>query len=201
MATFAQAVEASPVPGTTLLLELWVFADEWETKHKLHGAVCVGLRLLADKEKTKARFTAEELADQVHPARDHNWIDAYNDALMRQVAALALCDPNDVRKPFEFMQYAESDVSDALTSAGVTFIFRAFERYERETDANVAPAGAAEIKRLGALLPFVEPAQLRVGLRRTISEVLEELDLLVGDSVDDSAIDDASHEAIPVVRQ
>lgn len=191
MGTFAQAVAVTIAPGTTLVLKPDVFADEWQSKPR--EPVCVGLRLIPDSEKTKARFTAEELADQVHPKRDHNWIDAYNDALMRQVVALAICDPNDVKKPFELMPFAESDVSDAVTSAGASFIFGALARYELATDPNVAPAGDEDLARLSSLLGLVDASQLRVGLRRTVAELLAELEELV----DASGVDDAPDE-LPV---
>jgi hypothetical protein len=180
MATFADAVAASTAPGKTLILNPDAFADEWSRKPK--DPVCVGLRLISDIEKTKARFTAEELADQVHPARDDNWIDAYNDALMRQVDALCICDPNDVRKAFELMPQPELDVSDALTSAGAAQIFRAIASYERETDATLAPVDAEELARIACLLPLADISQLRVGLRRTLAEVLQELESIVDDT-------------------
>ena len=196
MSTFEGAAAKARAPGKTLLLQPWVFADEWSKKPE--AAVCVGLRLLSDREKTKVRLTGEELADQVHPQRGDNWLDTYNDAAIRQVAALALCDPNDVKRPFELMQFPESDVSDALTSRGALFIFEALNLYEIQSSPIGAAAGEPELKRLVDVLPLVSVAQVPPGTRRLVSVLLDELEDLFGHLVEAAAVDDAAEE-LPVV--
>lgn len=195
---FGEAVAASGMPGTTLLLEPWVFADEWDSKPD--AAVCVGLRLLADKEKSKARFTAEELADQLHPQRDAiNWVDAYNDALMRQIAALAVCDPNDVRKPAEVLPMAELTVSDALTSRGARFIFESVAQYEIQASPIGEEASAETLQRLGALLQHTDTEVLPPGLRRLLAHVTDELDDRFGHLVDGAAGVDHAGDEVPII--
>jgi hypothetical protein len=192
-------------PGRTLLLEPWVFADEWPNKPP--EAICVGLRLLADTDKTKARFTAEEMANETHPLGKSsglsvwlaNWTECFNDCLIRQVSALAICDPNDVSKPHELFPYAEAQVMEAFTSRGALFVFESLDRYEVEVSPIGELADHSELTRLAALLPHVEPGQLAPGLRRLISHVVEELDLRFGDSVDVDAVDHAPDELAPLV--
>lgn len=195
---FGEAAEASRVPGRTLLLEPWVFEDEWDRKPAT--TVCVGLRLIADKEKSKARFTAEELADQLHPQRDNgNWVDAYNDALMRQISALVICDPNDVRKPSELMPMAELTVSDALTSRGAREIFEAFNDYEWDSSEISDQADADTLERLRALLGVADVASLSLYERRRLARLTSELEQTFGALVDAAAgVDDASQE-VPII--
>src|SRR5688500_17759690 len=105
MPTFSQVTKKTRAPGRTIILEQWVFADEWAEKPR--EPVCVGLRLMADGDKSKARAAAEKFADELHPKRGPNWLDAFNDCLVRQVSALALCDPNDVTRPAALFPMAE----------------------------------------------------------------------------------------------
>lgn len=199
MTTFEGLIAKARKPGKTLVLEPWVFADEWSKRPTT--PVCVGLRLLADNAKTKARMTGEELADQVHPKRGDNWLDTFNDCVIRQVAALALCDPNDVDKPFELMLYPELDVSDALTSRGALYLFEEYDRYEVAVSPIGIAAGPAELERLAALLPKVDPARVPVGTRRMLSVVIDELDDLFGELVEPAGVDDATDEVPLVVSE
>lgn len=188
-------VKGQRAPGTTLILEPWVFADRWSNKPA--EPVCVGLRLLGDIEKTKARQLAEELAKETHPDGGANWIECFNDCIIRQVAALGMCDPNNVSRPHELFPYAEAQVSEALTSPGALFIFEAIDRYEIGASPIGVAAGADEIQALAALLPNVRPDEMPKGLRRLLSYVVDELDLLFGEeteSVDAVGVDDSADE-------
>lgn len=150
MSTFADVTREARAPARTILLEPWVFADDWDGKPD--AAVCVGLRLLADGDKTRARGEAEKHADEAHPHRGPNWLDCFNDALMRQAVALCICDPNDTRKPSALLPYAEEQVTAALTSRGARHIFDELERYEIESSPLEEPITDAEIDHLVLLL-------------------------------------------------
>lgn len=133
-------------PGRTLLLEPWVFADEWEQKPD--DAVCVGLRLMSETDKSKARAEAENVARELHPKGGPNFTDAMNDALVRQCAALGICDANDVTKPSQILPLAEEQVRYALTSRGARFIFEAHLRYEVEVSPLYPEASTEDIAEL-----------------------------------------------------
>lgn len=148
-----------------------MFADEWPDKPK--ESVCVGLRLMSEADKTKARAEAERLADELHPRRGGNWVDAFNDALIRQVVALGVCDPNDVAKPTELLPYAEEQVRTALTSRGAQHIFAAFDRYETEVSPLEPEATAEDFSELSVLLQERDPEQFTAPERRLIAHVLE----------------------------
>src|ERR1043166_31170 len=87
---------APKTPGRTLVLQPSVFADEWKRKPK--APVCVGLRLMSEADRSRSRAEAERIADDHHPRGGANWVDCFNDALVRQAAALGICDPNDATK-------------------------------------------------------------------------------------------------------
>jgi hypothetical protein len=173
VATFAQIAKAVRAPARTLILEPWVFADEWDGKPK--GNVCVGLRLLSEADKSKARGEAEKSADDLHPQRSVNWTDAFNDAVMRQVGALGICDPNDVTRPTGVLPYAEEQVRVALTSRGTRFLFESLERYEIESSPIGEEVDAATLRELSERIAIVSIATVKPSVRRLAHHVLEEL--------------------------
>lgn len=130
MSKFAEVAEALRTPGKTLILKPWMFADDWHGKPTTD--VCVGLRLMSDLEKTKARGEAERYMLEVHPYGGDNAVDCFNDTLLRQVVALGICDPNDVMKPSDVLPLAEMQVREALTSNGAATIYEEIHRYEVE---------------------------------------------------------------------
>jgi hypothetical protein len=135
MSKFAAQAKEACAAGRTIKLESWVFPEEWTDRPK--STVCVGIRLISEGEKAKAMAQSEEVANSLHdqnsgPESRDLWRDAFNNALIRQVAAVGICDPNDVMKPTELFPLAEEQVRFALTSAGARFIFDQIERYEIE---------------------------------------------------------------------
>lgn len=174
MAAFAKIVKQARPPGRTLILEPWVFADDWSSKPS--SPVCVGLRLMAEIHKSTARADAEKAADELHPSRGVDWIDAYNDAAMRQVVAMGICDPNDVDKVAPILQLPQEQVKFALSTRGVKFLFEAIDRYEIEASPIGMPAEKRDCERLAQKLAAVDPYTLPLGLRRLISHVLERLE-------------------------
>jgi len=150
MTAFAAVEERARRPARTLILEPWVFADEWPGKPS--EAVCVGLRLMSELDKTKARAEAERFAIEVHPNGGPNAVDCFNDTLLQQVAAFAICDPNDVKLPSSLFPLAESDVRQALTSRGARYIYEAYHRYEVEVSPLSSEATDAELDELAELI-------------------------------------------------
>lgn len=178
MGSFTQLAAKRRAPGKTIVLPLAVFADKWDRCPD--SPVCVGLRQMSEGDKTKARGEAERLADEVHPRGGPDWVDCYNDALMRQVAALGICDPNDVKRPSDLLPFAEEEVRFALTSFGARFIFEELQRYEIEVSPLESEATDEELARLVMLLEGHAHA-LTGPHRRLLRAILEELDLEVGE--------------------
>ena len=194
---FAQAKAKITAPGATLLLPLWVFADEWEGKPD--APVCVGLRLLSENDKIQARALASKQANELHPDRSDDWIDCFNDAVQMQIDALGMCDPNDVRKPTElFALSPEDQVPNAFTSKGAAFVFQAIQRYEVASSPIGTLAEADDLERLAALLGKVDLASVGPGTSRTITYLLELLEPLAGELVDAAGVDYAGQES-PIV--
>jgi hypothetical protein len=173
MSTFKQIAEQTRPPGKTLMLEPWVFADEWNGKPR--DAVCVGLRIMPEGEKSKVRAEAERLADELHPDRGPNWVDAFNDCLTRQYGALGICSPNDVTRPSEILPLAEDQVRFALTTRGSQFIFEALQRYEIEASPIGLEADADDCVQVAVILQDADPSTLSGYSRRLIYALLEEL--------------------------
>jgi hypothetical protein len=193
---FGEAKARIRAPGATLVLPLSCFADEWVSKPD--GPVCVGLRLLSEEDRRKARHVAEQQATELHPAGGDGWIECYNDGAKRQVAALGMCDPNDCTRPSELFPVAEDQVLAALTISGTEFIFGAIEQLEIDSSPLEALATRETLVRLARLLPLVDLTRLNGRLGRRISAMLDEVEGLV----DAGAADDASDELqVPVVSE
>lgn len=171
MSTFAQATRQALPPAKTLVLEPSVWADTWANRPK--EPVCVGFRRMADGEKSKARVEAERLAFDLHPKLGSNWIEAYNDALRRQIAALGICSPNDVNQPSEFLPYAEELVRIALTSDGAQKIFEEYVRFEVEFGPLEPEITDDELAELGEF--FQRGFEPGPRLRRLLRHVLEQM--------------------------
>jgi hypothetical protein len=172
---FSKLVKKQRPPGRTLVLETWVFADDWESRPK--AAVCVGLVRMSEQSKTTARHDAEKTADELHPRGGANWIDCFNDHLIRQVVAHGICDPNDVDKPSPTLQMAQDMVGHALTSRGARFIFDAIDRFEIETSPIGVAANREEVERLCELLGKVDLERLSGSTRRMLSHLLEQVEV------------------------
>lgn len=172
----SQLAGARP-PARTLVLESWVFADAWADRPV--GAICVGLRLMSEADRQRARSEAERLALELHPRGGLNAVDAFNDALLRQTVAHGICDPNDVTKEHERLQCAEDAVGIALTSRGARFIFDALERYEIEASSSTPEASDEDLEELSRLLQCGVVDLLptaRSGLvRRLLATALDEI--------------------------
>lgn len=164
-------------PGRTLMLDPAVFADDWGDKPG--EPVCVGLRLMSDGHKSQARAEAERFADEMHGQRDHNWLDAFNDALVRQVAALALCSPNNVKQASEVLPHAEDAIRFAVTSDGARQIFEELLRYEVETSPLYPEATDEDLAELSNRLDDMSldnlPGHARSAVRRYLRFALDAL--------------------------
>jgi hypothetical protein len=196
---FAQAKARLKAPGATLVLPLWVFADQWESKPD--APVCVGLRLLAENDKTQARAMAVKQANDLHPDRGDEWVDCFNDAVQMQIDALGMCDPNDVNKPSEAFEYAEDQLHFRITSKGAAFIFQAIQRYEVASSPIGALATSDDLERLATMLGKLNLATLGPAPSRTITYLIDLLEPLVGELVDAVGVDHTSDEVQLVVSQ
>lgn len=171
---FQRLIKKVRAPGRTLVLDPWVFADDWESKPD--ASVCVGLRLASQVDKDVIRADAEKRADELHPRRGDNWVEAYNDTLIRQVVALGICDPNDVEKPCSLLRHAQDMVGHALTSRGARSVFEAIDRYEVESSPIGVAASKDDVERLCGLLGKAKVESLPVSVRRTLSYALEQVE-------------------------
>jgi len=175
MSAFSEVSSRVRLPGRTLVLEPWMFADDWERKPT--EAFCVGLRLMSEQDKTKARGEAERLALDAHPHGGPNALDCFNDALLRQVVALGICDPNDVASPCSLLPMAEDQVREALTTRGARFIYDAIHRYEVEVSPLVQEATDDDLLELCDIIQSgeIESARSAPLARRFLRYALEEL--------------------------
>jgi hypothetical protein len=168
--------EKDHAPHTTLVIPPSVFAEDWQDRPS--DDTCVGLRLLSEQDVVFARGEAAKLAVTIED--EESRYETYNDALMRNVVARAMCDPNDVRETY----FRMDDVAMvALTPEGTRHLFDAYEsmRIARSpvqaeaTDEDIA--GLAELA--ATALPLMTPARAS-RVRRLLSFVVQEM----GEAVD-----------------
>ncbi len=195
---FGEAKQRNKAPSATLVLPLNAFADRWSGKPA--EPVCVGLRLLSNEDRQKARKVAEDQSTELHPGGGDGWIECYNDAVKRQVAALAMCDPNDSTKPSQTFPWAEDLVLTALSVSGTQLVFDAVEQHEIDQSPLERAADQATLLRLANLLESVDYTMLNGRLSRRVSAMLDELEEIAAKNglVDDVVVDDAGNEA-PIV--
>lgn len=196
---FTEAKERNKTPSRTLILPLTCFADDWAGKPP--SPICVGLRLLSEDDRRKARKTAEEQATEFHPYGDDGWIECFNDGVKRQVAALAMCDPNDVTQPSETFRYAEEQVLAAFTVNGTQLVFDAVEQLEIDSSPLERLADRDVLVRLAKVLGLVDPAALNGRLSRRISCMLDEVEPLIDEAalVKAGVVDDPRDEGAIVI--
>lgn len=140
-----------PAPPSFVTVPPSVFSHEWEARPRDEQAV--GLRLVSQADIDTARAQARERAMAAVPdVTDYShdqqtWIDAYNDALMAHVVAMAMCDPNDVEKTWAPIKAAPEDiVRTYMTPGGIKLVYDAWERmrigldpvHDEATDEEVA---------------------------------------------------------------
>lgn len=171
----SSATEKTRAPHTTLVIPPSVFADEWPDK-PLEDA-CVGLRLLSEQDVVAARGEAAKLAVTIDD--EDARIETYNDALMRNVVARAMCDPNDIHEAWFRM---DEVAMVALTPEGTRHVFDAYERMRIERSPVQAEAADDAIATLHELalsaLPLMTPARA-TRVRRLLAFCIDEMSEVV----------------------
>lgn len=182
MGAFSQVVRReaeAPRPAARIAtLPTNAFADTWSGKPK--SPVKVGVRLLSDKDVEVARAEAARKAFALHPRGqdDPNFVDAFNDALMRTAVAFGTCRPENVALPY--FDVAEDMVWVALTSFGVKRLYEELESLALESspltpeasDDDLADmAGALAAGDFWARMPLHEAERVR----RLLGAVVERI--------------------------
>ena len=171
-------------PPASVIIPPSAFADEWEDKPK--DPVCAGLRLVSHQDLQVARAQARERANRAIPDPDVEetdevlvWSDAYNDALLSHIVAIALCDPNDSAQSWSLIKAAPEDTVRAfMTSDGIRLVFDAWEKMRIASDPTQREAEDAEVETLVALLKERSASLGRMRssrVRRLLAFCLDEL--------------------------
>jgi hypothetical protein len=180
MSTFAQrAVRRAPPRVVVFSPSTW--ADTWPERPT--GNEAIGLRVPSDHEVSCARAEAARVAWKLHPKADDllGRIAAHNDALLRELCCLGMCDPNDVTRPY--FKSGIDDANQALSSHGAKAVFDALEKLQLETSPVYREASddeLLELARYAEFLPLVEPDR-RGRLRRLVAHCFDELKRAAGD--------------------
>ena len=125
MSTYAQNETAAPRQAEAfIVLPPHAFSDEWKDRPK--SDVAVGLRRLSEQDEKVAKEQGRKIVQRDHVRdgkivdKDEAW-ESYNQELIRYMMARAMCDPNDVSKPF--FEFAEDTIHVALTSFGLGLVW------------------------------------------------------------------------------
>lgn len=127
------------------------FADDWDRKPS--QPMMVGLRLVSEGDVDRARSMALHKAIEMVPEPGDVRVDAFNDAVMRNVLARATCMPEDAREPF--FPLPEADIEMALTDAAVKKLWIELDRLKVESSSYLGEADDDQLALLAGLL--VEP--------------------------------------------
>ena len=177
MATFAQAQAAAPKQAEAfIVLPPSAFSDEWRDKPRVE--VCVGLRRLSEQDEKVSKEQGRKIVfrDHVREGKvvdeDQAW-ESYNQELIRYLMARAMCDVNDVSKPF--FEFAEDTIHVALTSEGLGLVWDRW--WMLKLSGPAAPVADDDaVRRLARILAKPEYMK-RLGLaekpaRKLLAEVL-----------------------------
>ncbi len=183
MSTFSQLAKEVIEPPMTITVPKNVWAHTWEERPKTD--LLAGMRLISDAEVQAGQHLARKFATDLHPGdtmRDRElWVMAYEDALIRHVAARSLCDPHNVDEPFRAIAPAPEDImasKDYVQPDGVRFLFDAYERLRIELDPT------QPLLEDGQLMDLVDAFDLHIDelsptkagrIRRLLSYCLSEL--------------------------
>jgi predicted naringenin-chalcone synthase len=172
--------------------------------------VAIGLRLLSEMDIQAARKVAAETAVRGYTnddgqVTDHDaFTEAFNDALVHEAIARAICDANDVTKPHPLLPYAHDLVAYAFTSPGARFIWDALHELTTKNSPVVREATDLEVAALAACLNGASLARLSRRAERSVRKLLTAaLDELVAAGVafvvndDTDANTDANEESEP----
>lgn len=129
----AAAVAVRVPPPKVVLVAPGGFSDGWPNKPTV--AVPVGIRLIGLDDIEFARAEASRVASTMHPEErdEKNWIDTFNDTLMRLHVARATCQPDDVSRPY--WDVADENVKLALSESGVKALWEAYDDLKHAEDA------------------------------------------------------------------
>lgn len=171
--------KAARKPLVTVMVPATAWHDDWAKRPD--DAVCIGVRALSEDEAKAARAGAAKAALDAHPRglEDPLFIDAANSALMHSAVAMACCDPNDVKEPWEDFAGADDVVRAALVKGGVELLWDAIDRAGVMACPNEPEATDEEVDELhaivvlGGLEKFPVNDQRR--LRRLLGHVLRKL--------------------------
>jgi hypothetical protein len=183
--TFAQLAKTVIAPPTTINVPQSVWAHTWEERPKTD--LTAGMRLISDAEVQTGQHLARKFATELHPGdtmRERElWVMAYEDALIRHVAARALCDAHNVDEPFRPIAPAPEDImasKDFVQPDGVRYLFDAYERMRISLDPTQAPLEDDQILELFdafedriALLTPIKAGRVRRLLSYCLSELTE----------------------------
>ena len=192
MSTFAQnEKEAARKPETILVLPPDAFADDWRDRPTTE--VAVGLRRLSERDEKVAKEQGRKIVFRDH-VRDGEIVDkdlaweSYNDELIRYLMARAMCDVNDVSKPF--FEYAEDVIHAALTTEGLKLVWDTW--WMMKLTGPAAPvADDAALRRLARIIANPEEHMAKLGdgekaARKLLAAALAGFgDLEVSDEDDD----------------
>lgn len=153
--TAISRLRRSVKPGAIVTLPPSAFEANW--KDRPHADVAVGLRLLSVREIMECRVEAEREATGVydeHPAGAQPMqeviVEQYNEILLCEMLARALCDPNNVLQPY--FQQAVVTIRSALTSEALQRLWDEYVKMSVTSGILMAEASDDEVKILARAL-------------------------------------------------
>lgn len=177
MTAFAEIARKVRKPSRTVVIPAAHFADDWGNRPE--GDICVGLRVLSERDLDGARHTAAQRVAQLYAGDDGQTIDrgaadeAYNSALISHAVARGLCDPNDAAKHHPLFPLAEDQVPFALTPFGIRALWDAMHRLGVETSNAIPPISDEDAAWLGRVLARGGVSVLSTSTRKLLAAVRE----------------------------
>lgn len=158
------------------------FADEWDARPA--DDIVVGLRLLSESDILNAQREAAKVAAASYAGEDgkpfdmDSLTDDFNDRLVCEAVARAMCDPNDVDAPHPLFPAAQDMLPYALTPPAIRFLWDRLHAATVSGSPVVLPAEDEHVLRLGKMLgrgvlSMLSPAK-QMAARKLLMSVLDD---------------------------
>ena len=206
MTTFATNEKNAPRQAEAfVVLPPIAFSDEWRDRPKTE--VCVGLRRLSEQDEKVSMEQGRKIVFRDHMREgkvvdeDMAW-ESYNQELMRYMMARAMCDVNDVSKPF--FEFAEDTIHVALTPEGLKLVWDRW--WMLKLTGPAAPVADDDaLKRLGRILAKPEHMKrlgaTEVVVRKLLAEALAQFGELEVSEDDDEEEEEEGGYVVHVLEE
>ena len=162
------------IPGRIITIQPTAFAETWAKRPA--AEVAVGLRRLSEWDQLTARAEAVKLVHELHDgdnATEEEKIETFNDALVSEAVAKALCHPNDVDK--SYFSDPQHETREAFTTETIRMLFDEIVWTHRRASLVEPIIDAEQLRSFAAKLATMDVESIHPAVRRELHAIMTEI--------------------------